>query len=219
MNRLFGKSKGKVPPPNLTDCIGGIDDRTDSVEKKIAKLDSDLMKYKNQMKKMRDGPAKNQIKQKALMILKQKKRYEQQRGQLMQQSFNMEQTNFSIQTMKDTHSTVAAMKTGLKTMKKEQKKIDIDEIEDLQDDMEDMLEMADEIQETLGRSYGMPDMDEADLEAELDALGDDMFEDELNLDDMSIPNGPIGESSATPANADSEAGVAIDEFGLPQLPA
>jgi len=46
-----------------------------------------------------------------------------------------------------------------------------------------------------------------------------MFEDELNLDDMSIPNGPIGESSATPANADSEAGVAIDEFGLPQLPA
>ena len=85
----------------------------------------------------------------------------------MQQSFNMEQTNFSIQTMKDTHSTVAAMKTGLKTMKKEQKKIDIDEIEDLQDDMEDMLEMADEIQETLGRSYGMPDMDEADLEAGL----------------------------------------------------
>ena len=53
-----------------------VDDRTDSVEKKIAKLDADLIKYKNQMKKMRNGPAKNQIKQKALMILKQKKRFE-----------------------------------------------------------------------------------------------------------------------------------------------
>ena len=31
--------------------------------------------------------------------------------------------------------------------------------------MEDMLEITDEIQETLGRSYGMPDLDEADLDA------------------------------------------------------
>lgn len=28
-----------------------------------------------------------------------------------------------------------------------------------------MLEMADEVQETLGRSYGMPELDDADLEA------------------------------------------------------
>lgn len=33
-------------------------------------------------------------------------------------------------------------------------------------DMEDMLERANEIQETLGRSYDVPDeLDEADLEA------------------------------------------------------
>lgn len=38
-------------------------------------------------------------------------------------------------------------------------------MKDLQDDMEDMLEMADEVQETLGRSYGMPELDEGDLEA------------------------------------------------------
>ena len=48
---------------------------------------------------------------------------------MMQQSFNMEQTNYSIQTMKDTQTTVSAMKTGLKQMKKEHKKIDIDKIE------------------------------------------------------------------------------------------
>ena len=38
------------------------------------------------------------------------------------------------------------MKGGLKQMKKEMKKININEVEDLQDDMEDMLEDADEIQ-------------------------------------------------------------------------
>nr|VWO99286.1 Succinate-semialdehyde dehydrogenase (EC [Ganoderma boninense] len=37
--------------------------------------------------------------------------------------------------------------------------------------MEDLLEQANEIQETLGRSYAVPDeLDEADLQAELDAL-------------------------------------------------
>jgi hypothetical protein len=35
-------------------------------------------------------------------ILKQKKMYENQRDQLSQQSFNMEQSNFAIQGMKDT---------------------------------------------------------------------------------------------------------------------
>lgn len=35
-----------------------MDSRGESIEKKISKLDSDLMKYKDQMKKMRDGPSK-----------------------------------------------------------------------------------------------------------------------------------------------------------------
>ena len=43
------------------------------------------------MKKMRDGPAKNQVKSKALRVLKQKRMYENQREQLTQQSFNMDQ--------------------------------------------------------------------------------------------------------------------------------
>ena len=47
----------------------------------------------------------------------------------MQQSFNMEQTNYSLQTVKDTQNVVKAMKGGLKQMKKEYKKINIDQIE------------------------------------------------------------------------------------------
>ena len=40
---------------------------------------------------MRDGPAKNNLKQKALRILKQKRMYENQRENIQQQSWNMDQ--------------------------------------------------------------------------------------------------------------------------------
>ncbi|MCP9264804.1 Charged multivesicular body protein 5 [Dirofilaria immitis] len=120
---------------------------------------------------MREGPGKNQLKQKALRILKQKRMYENQRDQLSQQSFNMEQSNFTIQGMKDTQTTVMAMKQGLKTMQMEYKKLDIDKIDKLQDEMEEMLDMNNEIQEAISRQYDTPDIDEADLEAELNALG------------------------------------------------
>ncbi|XP_077866658.1 charged multivesicular body protein 5-like, partial [Saccoglossus kowalevskii] len=120
-------------------------------------------------------------------------RYEQQRDSLMQQSFNMEQANYATQTLKDTKMTVDAMKMGVKEMKKEYKKVNLDQIEDLQDEMEDMLEQANEVQETLGRSYGMPELDEDELEAELDALGDEilMDDDTSYLDEAaSAPSAP-----------------------------
>ncbi|XP_038078796.1 charged multivesicular body protein 5-like [Patiria miniata] len=216
MNRLFGSSKPKAPPPNLQNCIENVDSRSESVEKKISKLDIELKKYKDQMKKMRDGPAKNMVKQKAMRILKQKKMYENQCDNLRQQSFNMEQANFATQTLKDTKTTVDAMKVGIKEMKKEYKKVNLNQIEDLQDDMSDMLEQADEVQEIMGRSYGMPELDEADLEAELDALGDDFLMDE----DTSYLDEAISAPAAPETNPGAESvqdGVPVDEFGLPQL--
>ncbi|XP_065052721.1 charged multivesicular body protein 5-like [Rhopilema esculentum] len=222
MNRLFGRGKDKAPPPNLTDCISGVDSRAESIEKKINMLDNDLKKYREQMKKMRDGPSKNMVKQKAMKVLKQKKMYESQMDNLRQQSFNMEQANFATQTLKDTKTTVDAMKLGVKEMKREYKKIDIDQIEDLQDEMEDMLDQANEVQEALGRQYGTPEIDDADLEAELDALGDELAydQDAAFLDDaLSSPPAP----DTIPAERDASGsrtkdGVKVDEFGLPELP-
>lgn len=220
MRRMFGTSGKKEPPPNLSDAIANVDSRGESIDKKIAKLDAELVKYKDQMKKMREGPGKNQLKQKALRILKQKRMYENQRDQLSQQSFNMEQSNFAIQGMKDTQTTLSAMKTGLKTMKKEYKKLDIDKIENLQDEMEDMLDLNNEIQEAMGRQYDTPDIDEADLEAELDALGEEleMEGDSTYLDEaLSAPGVPSREPGEPSRIA--EGGIAVDEFGLPKVPA
>ena len=81
------------------------------------------------MSKMREGPAKNAVKQKALRLLKQKKQYEAQAENMRNQSFNMEQTLMATQTLKDTKTTVNAMKLGVKEMKKEFKNVNIEQIE------------------------------------------------------------------------------------------
>ena len=100
MNRIFGTKQPKAPPPDLNECVQNIDSRADSIEKKIGKLDQELAKYKDQMGKMREGPGKNAVKQKALRVLKQRKQYEMQREMLGNQSFNIEQQNMAIQSMR-----------------------------------------------------------------------------------------------------------------------
>lgn len=181
------------------------------------------------MVKMRDGAAKNAVKAKALRVLKQRKMYESQVDNLRQQAFNMEQANYATQTLKDTQATVVAMKEGVKQMQKEFKNINIDQIEvrwkiifynvsvlikpliqcyicccyciqDMQDDLADMLEQADEVQEAMGRSYGMPEIDDDELAAELEALGDDLAldEDTSYLDDaIKAPSAPDKEPGAS----------------------
>lgn len=63
-------------------------------------------------------------------------------------------------------ATVDAMRIANKEMKRQYKGIDIDKIESIHYDMEDLIEQANEIQESLGRSYGVPDeVDEEELQA------------------------------------------------------
>jgi len=155
----------------LQDAISSTDVRIASIEVKIKKLDGELARYKEQMSKLRNGPGKNAIQQRALRTLQQKRMYEGQLNQLAQQSFNMESAAIATENLRNTMATVDAMKSANKELQKQYGKIDINKIENIQYEMEDLLEQANEVQESLGRSYAVPDeLDEADLEAELDAL-------------------------------------------------
>ncbi|KAI7867403.1 Snf7 family [Spinellus fusiger] len=212
MNRLFGTSK-KTPKPTLVDAISSTDGRADAVEVKVKKLDAELTRYRDQMKKMRDGPAKSAVQQKALRVLRQRKLYEVQLENLQQQSFNMEQAQMTTDNLRNVMATVDAMQTANKEMKKQYKNVDLDKIDQLQDEMEDLMEAANEVQESLGRTYNLPDdIDEDDLAAELDALSDDIqFEDE-------IPSYLQEPSEELPKLVDTdpkEHNVQLDEFGLP----
>lgn len=82
----------------------------------------------------------------------------------------------ATENLKGTMATVDAMKSANKVLKTQYKNINISKIEvsenfilclqDIQDEMEDLLEQSNEIQEVMGRSYGVPDdLDEDDLQA------------------------------------------------------
>ncbi|KEI37625.1 uncharacterized protein L969DRAFT_19102 [Mixia osmundae IAM 14324] len=168
MNRIFGSGKGKAKP-SLNDAIASTDVRIDGFEVKIRKLDAELTKYRDQMKRLKEGPGKNAVKQRAMRVLQQKKMYEAQLGQLQQQTFNMEQASMTTENLRNTMATVDAMKTANKEMKRQYGKLDIDKIESIHYDMEDLIEQANEIQESLSRTY------------ELEALGDDLLEEESSI--------------------------------------
>ncbi|KAI9664647.1 MAG: hypothetical protein M1821_006093 [Bathelium mastoideum] len=187
MNRLFG-AKSSAPKPTLSSAISNVDGRIESIDVKLAKLNAELTTYQQRLAKMRDGPGKSAIKQKALKVLQQRKLYEGQRDQLQQQSWNMEQAGMMQDNLKNTMTTVDAMKTTTKELKKQYGKVNIDKIEKLQDEMADLMDMGNDIQESISRSYDVPeDVDEAELDAELEALGEEV---ELN---------GIGESEGVPA--------------------
>ncbi|KAJ9522626.1 hypothetical protein QJQ45_019704, partial [Haematococcus lacustris] len=190
MRRIFGAPKKDAPVATIDETTDKLVSRGDRVDEQIKKLDEQLMKYKEQIKKTRPGPAQDAIKRRALQVLKQKKLYEGQRDQLYQQQFNMEQTRFTVDSIKDTITTVQALSIANKEMKstmKKNKELDLNYIDKLQDDMFDMMDMSKEINEAMSRSYEVPeDVDESDLMAELDGL-----EEELSME--------AGAKGATPS--------------------
>lgn len=177
MNRLFG-AKSNAPKPTLDGAIANVDNRVASIDVKLAALNSELSTYQSKIAKMRDGPGKNALRQKALKVLQRRKQYEAQRDQLSQQSWNMEQAGMMQDNLKNVMTTVDAMKSTTKTLKKQYGKIDVDQIERMQDEMADLMDIGNEIQESISRAYDVPeDVDEAELDAELEALGEEtMFE-------------------------------------------
>jgi len=174
MNRLFG-AKSTAPKPTLNSAIANTDERVSSIDVKLASINAELTTYQTKLSKMRDGPGKTAIKQKALKVLQRRKMYEAQRDQLQQQVWNMEQAGMMQDNLKNVMTTVDAMKTTNKALKQQYGKIDIDKIERMQDEMADLMDIGNDIQESISRSYDVPeDVDEAELDAELEALGEEV---------------------------------------------
>lgn len=225
MQRIFGAKKQKDPPPSVSDASNRINKRGENVDDKIKKLDAELARYKEQIKKTRPGPAQEAVKARAMRVLKQKRMYEGQRDMLYNQTFNLDQVSFAAEGIKDAQQTMSALKAANKDLKGMMKTVKIQEIDNLQDDMMDLMDMSNEIQETLGRSYNVPDdIDEDDL-MELDALELDMESESQGVpsylqsepdveEELNLPAAPTG-SAAVPgrANVQSE-----DELGLPSVP-
>ncbi|XP_031375236.1 vacuolar protein sorting-associated protein 60.2 isoform X1 [Punica granatum] len=257
MKRVFGIKKDKEPPPSIQDASDNITKRGDTVDDKIRKLDAELSRYKEQIKKTRPGPAQEAVKARAMRVLKQKRMYEGQRDMLYNQTFNLDQVSFASEGIKDAQQTMTALKSANKELKGMMKTVKLQDIDvcylirnviiifsllvslhilcclsvfslilqSLQDEMMDLMDVSNEIQETLGRSYNVPDdIDEDELMGELDALEADMGleteagvpsylqpDKEPDMEELSLPSAPTGHAGRTNAQAE-------DELGLPTVP-
>lgn len=230
MKRVFGAKKDKEPPPSVSDASDRINKRGETVDEKIKRLDNELARYKDQIKKTRPGPAQEAVKARAMRVLKQKRMYEGQRDMLYNQTFNLDQVAFASEGIKDAQQTMTALKSANKELKGMMKTVKIQDIDNLQDEMMDLMDVSHEIQESLGRSYSIPDdIDEEDLMGELDALEADMGmetesdgvpsylqpDKESDLDaELNLPSAPSGH--AVPAGRGNT--QAEDELGLPTVP-
>ncbi|CAK7204336.1 Vacuolar protein-sorting-associated protein 60 [Sporothrix eucalyptigena] len=188
MNRIFGSAGSKTPAPTLQDAVTSANARIESLDAKIATINAEFAVYQGKLARMerdapgRDTPAKRALKKKALEVLRRRRNYESVREQQETQVFNMERVQSTNDNLQNVGATIKALEATNKAMRKQYGKIDIDKIERLQDEMADLMDMSNEIQETLARSYDIPeDIDEADLDAELEALGQEVdYEAELN---------------------------------------
>mmetsp|Transcript_17988 Transcript_17988/g.34304 ORF Transcript_17988/g.34304 Transcript_17988/m.34304 type:complete len:225 (-) Transcript_17988:104-778(-) len=218
MRRVFGKKKAEGPAPSLEEASKGLGGRIDQMDAKIAGLENELRGYKDKIKKTKSPAAKKQLQKRAMEVLKRKRMYEQQRDSVSAQAFNIDQTNFSLESAKASIETVAAMKSANKQLKHTLRKdLDIDDIDDLADDMAELMDDFNEINEALGRNYATPDdIDEADLDAELEMLGEEL-EDELaeEAEADATPSYLLPATPNMPAPGSQQPAEAVDEFGLP----
>ncbi len=227
MKRFFGAKKEEKQGPTLEQASTSIGGRVSALDEKIKGLDAELRVHKEKLKTAK-GPAKTTLSKRAMDVLKRKKMYETQRDQLVGQQFNIDQAGFAIESARDTVTTIGAMKAAGAQLKKQYKEINIDQIDDITDELADMMEDMNEVNEALGRSYGVPDdIDEADLEAELDLLEDEVAAEAVAAKEGA---GSVG-AGATPSYLQPNAMPAVpagtpvavggggeDDFGLPVAP-
>ncbi|THU50828.1 hypothetical protein C4D60_Mb06t24450 [Musa balbisiana] len=124
---------------------------------------------------------------------------------------------------------MSALKSANKELKGVMKTVNISDIDSMQDEMLDMMDISTEIQESLGRSYNVPDdIDEEELFGELDALEADMGAEiesdavpsylqpdrESDLDsELNLPAAPTGNAAAVLNRVNPQ-----DDLGLPAVP-
>eukprot|EP00814_Leptocylindrus_danicus_P011665 CAMPEP_0116015204 /NCGR_PEP_ID=MMETSP0321-20121206/6703_1 /TAXON_ID=163516 /ORGANISM="Leptocylindrus danicus var. danicus, Strain B650" /LENGTH=215 /DNA_ID=CAMNT_0003484941 /DNA_START=81 /DNA_END=728 /DNA_ORIENTATION=+ len=206
MNRIFGKKKEQAPAkaaPTLDQANEKMDSRAKAYEQKIADCDKQLRALKEKIKTTR-GSAKKNYERRAMEVLKRKRLYEQQLDQLMAQQFNIEQTAFGVESAAMTVATLGAMKGANAQLKAQMQELNIDDVDDVQDDLAELMEEMNDVNESLARSYAMPeDIDEADLEAELDLLEDEFEEVDA------VPS-YLQETDSLPAQPTSTPGEKVD---------
>ena len=208
MKALFGGSKKKKdkkeapkePVPTLGETSSNLGSRAGVLEGKIKKCNEELKPVLEQLKSGRSN--KKTIQSKALMIIKRRKMYEKQLAVLQNQQFNVDQVQFTSESIQSNINMFNAMSEATKAQKAQMDKINYNDLEDMYDNMADMMADQEEINDMLARDFGVDEIDEDEM---LDELND--LEEELAMEEMT---GNIASGSKAERNKKEEEDILND---------
>jgi len=210
MNGVFGSPTNTRLDVTMVDAMAPTNRHIGAIEAKIRKLDSELLRLKEELANYNQGPANVAIQDWVIRILRQKQQYETQLALLEQQSLNMERAGFASGKLRNAMIATDAMEIINKEQPQEQYgRLDIDNINCLHDEVQEMSDQGNEVQEVVSRSYAVPDeVNEEDLQAELDALsfdaGETSYLDEVVSQPIHLDLKPLEQNGITSKPSRSE---------------
>jgi charged multivesicular body protein 5 len=171
MRRLFGRSKAAAPPPTLEQTAERLGNRGAHIEQELNEINAKLQRITQEMQKNRAQAPR--LKQQARLLLQRRNTLQTQLNQIEGQRFNLDNLAYQQEQVQTNIDAVTCMKATTGVLKTQLQRISIDEVDDVMCDMEDLVADANEISNILATGNGMEDIDDAELEAELDALQTD----------------------------------------------
>jgi len=128
----------------------------------------------------------------ALQALKRKKRYDKQLQQIDGTLSTIEMQREALEGANTNTAVLTTMNDAAKALKKANADLDVDKVHDMMDDIAEQQDVAKEISEAISNPVAFgAEFDEDELEAELDALGEELdLEEQEELDKQLLDVGP-----------------------------
>jgi len=184
--KLFGKG-GDKDPVTTGEAIQKLRETEDMLMKKQEFLEK---KIETEVTTARKNAKTN--KRAALQALKRKKRYDKQLQQIDGTLSTIEMQREALEGANTNTAVLTTMNDAAKALKKANADLDVDKVHDMMDDIAEQQDVAKEISEAISNpvAFGQ-EFDEDELEAELDALGEDLeLEEQEELDKQLLNVGP-----------------------------
>lgn len=174
-----------------------MDLRINHLRTQIQECDNEIKKLRESIRSSR-GHSQHLYKQRALQVMRRRNMLTKQLDTLFSQQMNVEQVQFSAQSIQDTIQTVGAFKQAYSTQKQLMKNMDIDDIADIMEDMQDIMLDTDEVNEILARNYDV-EIDEADLDEELAELDKEILDEDISAKELTAPSYLPGKKEEIPS--------------------
>ncbi|KAJ4462738.1 putative charged multivesicular body protein 4b [Paratrimastix pyriformis] len=203
---FFGKAK-KVDAPTAHESIQKLREAQEALEKRQNFLEKKAALEQDNARKL----IAQKNRRGALMALKRKKIYEVQIEKLNNSCLTLEHQRFALENASLNNETLRAIKGGADAMKSINQGMTIEKVDETMEDVQEQMQIGSEIADAISQPLGIgAELDEDELNAELDALGEEDLQAQLAV--------PAGVPQAVPGQAVAAPAVATATATLPALP-